>query len=191
MRRIVSLCVATIALVGVFALFDYLGPQQYRTHLGNFVAQVVGHERWSGLTSIWTQNWTMLTSSWLTRLVPVLLVMVAVIAVRPGMYARAVGPAVATVPFLKTGLRAILVCWLIAFFSNDSGTGIPPTGLLVLTPLLVLLGMSSGRALPDPQSHAGRSVSRSVSRSVFLGRPSAAVTESSGPAVASGPTIAT
>ncbi|MCW2752863.1 MAG: hypothetical protein JWQ32_274 [Marmoricola sp.] len=185
-RRIMSLGVATFALVGVFALFDYLGPAQYRTHLGDFVAQVIGHERWNGVVSIWTQNWTMLTSSWLTRTVPVLLVMVAVVALRPGMYARAVAPAVNTVPFLKAGLRAVFFCWVIAFFSNDSGTGIPPTGLLVLAPLLVLLGMSSGRPLPNPEPAPGprdASVSAQTSRSPATG--------SGGSVRAPSPTIAT
>lgn len=154
-RRVASLIATTVGLVGVFALVDYLGPEKYRTHLGDFVAQVVSHERWSGLGSIWTQNWHMLTSSWLTRLVPVLLVLVAVIALRPGLYRRAVGPAVETVPFLAPGLRAILLCWVLAFFANDSGTGIPPTGVLVLAPLLVLLAMSTGSPRPDADEPDG------------------------------------
>lgn len=173
-RRFASLFAATIGLVGAFALVDYLGPEQYRTHLGDFVASVVSHSRWSGLASIWTQNWNMLTSSWLTRLVPVLLVMVAVVALRPGVFKRAVGPAVSTVPFLGPGLRAILFCWVLAFFANDSGTGIPPTGVLVLAPLLVLLSIAAGRQEPDTPQAAGERVATTP-----------------GPVIASGSTIPT
>jgi hypothetical protein len=152
-RRAAAMIATTIGLVGGFALFDYLGPTAYRTHLGDFVDQLVRGENGKSLVKIWTENWTMLTSSWLTLCVPVLLALAAVVVRRPGPWVRPLAPAISRVPFLGVGLRAIVVCWVLAFVSNDSGTGIPPTGLLVLAPLVLLVGVSPPPlppAAPDP-----------------------------------------
>lgn len=157
-RRAAAMTATTIGLVGAFALFDYLGPTAYRTHLGDFVDQLLRGENGKSLVKIWTENWTMLTSSWLTLCVPVLLALAAVVVRRPDPWVRPLAPALARVPFLGVGLRAIVVCWVLAFASNDSGTGIPPTGLLVLAPLMLLLSVSAPLPPPDPPAPANVSL---------------------------------
>ncbi|MGO4258666.1 hypothetical protein [Marmoricola sp. RAF53] len=144
-RRAGTTLAVSVALVGVFAVFDYVGPTAYRTHLGEFVAGVVGQGQWHQLGVILCENWSMLTSSPLTLLVPVLLAVV-VVAVRSDPRSPALlGAVVEPTPFLATGLRAVALCWILAFAVNDSGTGIPPAGLLVLAPILALTAVSSTR----------------------------------------------
>jgi hypothetical protein len=144
-RSIVALGAATVGLVGAFALFDYFGPEAYRTHIGDFVAQLVTGFHWHGVLAIWTENWAMLTSNWFTRSVPLLIVAAIVIVASPDRYGRPVMRATDKVPFLRHGLTAVVICWVIGFLSNDSGTGIPPTGMLIAGPLLLLLAVAPRR----------------------------------------------
>ena len=61
-----------------------------------------------------------------------------------------------TIDFLiKAGLKAlgalaiwIVGRWLIGFATNDSGTAIPPSGMLVIAPLVILVAAWQGRSAP-------------------------------------------
>jgi hypothetical protein len=169
-RRVATTFAMTVALVGAFGLFDYLGPEAYRTHLGDFVAQVVSHEQWSGLTTIWTENWRMLTRNWFTPALPLIPLAIFMLARRPHLYTRPLEPALERVPFLKHGLRAIVICWVLAFLSNDSGTGIPPTGVIVLAPLLLLLATARlpEGARPNPVPAPSLTATESLSQAAAL-----------------------
>ena len=150
-RRAATTAAASVALVGGFALFDYVGPTAYRTHLGDFVDGVLSHDQWRGLGVVVSENWTMLTSTPLTLLVPVLLLVVIALTVGPRRwFGGVVRPVVQPVPFLVHGLRAVALCWVIAFAVNDSGTGIPPAGLLVLVPIVVLPLLAVPPSVPGP-----------------------------------------
>ncbi len=138
-RRLLVIAGATVAVVGGFAVLDYLRPPPYRTHLGDFVAQLRHTGQPTGLENIVTQNWTMLTSTWLNVGVVLLLIAILVALVRPRALSRLLQPVLGRVTFLGHGLAAIGVCWLLAFFANDSGTAIPPAGFLVVATLLILL----------------------------------------------------
>ena len=144
-RRVVVVAAATFAVVGGFAVLDYLRPPRFRTHLGNFVADVVQTGKPTGLENIFTENWKMLTANWLNMTVALLLVATMLVLLMPHLAGRPLEPLLSRVTFLGTGLAAVAVCWLLAFFANDSGTGIPPSGLLIAAPLLVVLAAS----LPD------------------------------------------
>lgn len=143
-RRAAVIVVASLAVVCGFAVLDYLRPPGSRTHLGITVAQL-REGRFTALTKIFTLNWAMLTASWLNMTVVILLVALVVALLVPGVLGRRVHSLLGREPHLGQGMAAIVVCWLLAFFANDSGTGIPPTGLLVVVPLLVMLA-----AAPHP-----------------------------------------
>lgn len=146
-RRAAVICGTAVGIVGSLAVLDYLRPPQYRTHLGDFVAQVRYHGNFSGIQTIITANWKMLTSNGLTALVPLILLLAVVVLLTPSRWpGRALMPLVSRVPLLGEGIAAIVVFWLLGFASNDSGVSIPPTGLLILAPLLILLAAAPGGA---------------------------------------------
>jgi len=139
-RRAALICGSAVGIVGTFAVLDYLRPPQYRTHLGDFVAQIRYHGDFSGIKNIVTQNWNMLSSNALTAVVPLILVLSFAVLLTPSRWpGRVLMPLVSRVPLLGEGLAAIVVFWFIGFVANDSGVSIPPTGLLLLAPLLLLL----------------------------------------------------
>ncbi|WP_265442880.1 hypothetical protein [Flexivirga meconopsidis] len=151
--RRASLIVGTaVLIVGVIAVLDYLRPPQYRTHLGDFVSQVRNHGEFTGIERIIKANWTMLSSTWYTALVPLILVLAVVVLLAPSRRpGSVVAGVVDRVPMLGQGLAAITVCWLLGFAANDSGVSIPPTGMLLLAPLLILLA-----ARMSSETHARR-----------------------------------
>lgn len=147
-KRLVATGVLTVAVVGSFAVMDYLRPPRYRTHLGNFVANMWGTGKLTGLTRIWTNNWGMLTSTWLNMTVIILVLGLVLFLAMPRLLDRPLRPMQSHVSFLRYGLTAVAICWLLAFLSNDSGTAIPPTGLLFLIPLLILQAATQKRPRP-------------------------------------------
>ena len=139
-RRAVLIVGSSVAVAGSLAILDYLRPQQYRTHLGDFVAGLRDHGQLTGVERIWQANWTMLTSTWYTMLVPLILVLAVIVLVLPQYWpVRLIVSLVDRVPMLGQGLAAAMVCWLLGFLANDSGTSIPPTGMMLVAPLLILL----------------------------------------------------
>lgn len=149
--RIAVIGSCTACIVGGLAVLDYLRGPRYRTHLGDFVSQVRNHGNFSGVERIWEANWGMLTSSLGTMLVPFLLLYAIVVLVWPDLkIARPIRPLLEKVTFLGHGLAAATVCWLIGFFSNDSGTAIPPGGMMIAVPLLIVL--SACLSWPRPNS---------------------------------------
>ncbi|RNI25456.1 hypothetical protein [Flexivirga caeni] len=142
-RRAALICGTAVGVVGVFAVLDYLRPPKYRTHLGDFVAQIRWHRNFSGLEPIVTANWNMLSSNVLTAIVPLILLLSFAVMLTPNHWpGRLLMPLVRRVPLLGEGIAAIVVFWFIGFVSNDSGVSIPPTGLLLLAPLLIVLAAS-------------------------------------------------
>lgn len=141
--------VSAIVVLGL-AYLDYLRPASDRTHLGDFMAGMIDRGSIGGLQRIWQANWTMLTSSPINLLVPLLMVAAVVALARPASWpGRAMQPLFAQVPFYDRGLAAAVVCWLIGFLINDSGTAIPPAGLLLAIPLTILLAASPAWRLDD------------------------------------------
>jgi hypothetical protein len=155
-RRIVVIAGSTVVVVGGFAVLDYLRPPRYRTHLGDFVATLRNTGQLSGLQRIWTENWAMLTANWLNMSVGLLLLATMLVLVMPRLLGRPLQPLMTEVTFLGNGLSAMAVCWLLGFLANDSGTSIPPTGLLLVAPLLVVLAACTRRDRSGVLVDAGR-----------------------------------
>lgn len=156
-RAVVAIALLTLLVAGAFGFLDYLRPVQKRTHIGTTVADVVDHGDLHSMANIVRLNWRMLTSSWLNAsvlvLIIVMIVIMLVLLVRPRVVAGPLADVLERYPILGPGLVAIVLCWLLAFLSEDSGTGIPPTGLLVVAPILTLLAArtpAEGRAQTPP-----------------------------------------
>lgn len=149
-RRILLILVVSAAFVLGLAYLDYLRPVADRSHLGDFMAGVIDDGSTGPLARIWQANWTMLTSSPINLVVPVLLLLaIGALGFPNSRLGRPLRPLFDQVPFYERGLAAAAVCWLIGFLSNDSGTAIPPAGLLIAIPLTVLLAASPAWRLDD------------------------------------------
>ncbi len=156
-KRIAVIGSSTVVIVGGLAVLDYLRGPQHRTHLGDFVSNVRNHGNFSGLERIWEANWNMLTSSLGTTLVPFLLMYCVAVLAKPELeMAAPIRPLLERVTFLGHGLAAMVVCWLLAFFSNDSGTAIPPGGLMIAVPLLIVLAANLPWPAPEQVATADR-----------------------------------
>lgn len=152
-RRVVVIAAVSVLVVALLGLLDYMRPRQDRSHVGDFVEDLLDTGSIAPLRTILTSNWAILTSQWVNLLVPLLLLGgIAVVGFRATALGRAVSGLEGRVSLLRSGLVAVLVCWVIAFVANDSGTGIPPAGLLLAGPLLALVASSALQPRYEPES---------------------------------------
>ncbi|MEV4581808.1 hypothetical protein AB0K16_52100 [Nonomuraea jabiensis] len=124
-------------LVGALSVFDWLRPDSQRTHLGNFVQQIIDGQAWtvvgrkfSAMIGVTVGNWS------LTLLSLVALAFLFLILDRPSRWgASALGQAYRLAPTLRAGLFGALTCAFVGFLMNDSGIAIPAMALTVAVPL--------------------------------------------------------
>ncbi|AKU18466.1 hypothetical protein VV02_25760 [Luteipulveratus mongoliensis] len=148
-KRILYVGGLTVVVVGGLGFLDYLRPPEVRTHLGDFMASLINDGRLTSLQRNVRANWTMLTGVWINMFVPLLLLLVIyVLIARDSRLGRPLAAVTSRVRYLGHGLAAVAICWLLGFLSNDSGTGIPPCGMVVIAPLVVMIAASSGRLTP-------------------------------------------
>ncbi|HUR01907.1 MAG TPA: hypothetical protein VM347_05160 [Nonomuraea sp.] len=154
--------VAGGVLIGGISLFDWLRPAAQRTHLGNFVQQIIDGQAWtvvwrkfSAMIGVTVGNWS------LTLLSLVALAFLFWVLNRPSRWgAPALGQAYALALTLRAGLFGALTCAFIGFLINDSGIAIPAMALTVAVPLTLA---ASVRALQlatptTPEQRSARSV---------------------------------
>ncbi|MET7333376.1 hypothetical protein [Nonomuraea sp. NPDC005650] len=123
--------------VGALSVFDWLRPDAQRTHLGNFVQQIIDGQAWtvvgrkfSAMIGVTVGNWS------LTLLSLVALAFLFLVLDRPSRWgASALGQAYRLTPALRSGLFGALTCAFVGFLMNDSGIAIPAMALTVAVPL--------------------------------------------------------
>ncbi|WP_433436049.1 hypothetical protein [Nonomuraea sp. CA-141351] len=124
-------------LVGTLSVVDWLRPDDQRTHLGNFVQQIIDGQAWtvvgrkfSAMIGVTIGNWS------LTLLSLVALAFLFLVLARPSRWgASALGQAYHLAPTLRAGLFGALTCAFVGFLMNDSGIAIPAMALTVAVPL--------------------------------------------------------
>ncbi|WP_442939280.1 hypothetical protein [Nonomuraea sp. SYSU D8015] len=124
-------------VIGALSVFDWLRPEDQRTHLGTFVQQVIDGQAWtvvgrkfSAMIGVTVGNWS------LTLLSLVALAFLFLVLARPSRWgASALGQAYALAPALRAGLFGALTCAFVGFLMNDSGIAIPAMALTVAVPL--------------------------------------------------------
>ena len=137
--RFLLIATSAAAIVAIMGALDYLRGPGERTHLGDFFAQIVIHGNFSRAQRVWQANWNMLTESPLTLLVPLIPLLLTAMLLRPDSRLGApLRPIFEVLPVLRNGMAAVTVCWIIGFAVNDSGTGIPAAGLMLLAPLVLM-----------------------------------------------------
>ncbi|MEU7744242.1 hypothetical protein [Nonomuraea sp. NPDC049158] len=150
--------VAGAVLIGGISLFDWLRPAAQRTHLGNFVQQIIDGQAWTvigrkfgAMIGVTVGNWS------LTLLTLVALAFLFWVLNRPSRWgAPALGQAYALAPTLRAGLFGALTCAFIGFLINDSGIAIPAMALTVAVPLTLAASVRALRlattTTPEPPS---------------------------------------
>ncbi|MGW0807121.1 hypothetical protein [Nonomuraea sp. NPDC002799] len=135
--RLLFVALLGAVLVGALSVFDWLRPDDQRTHLGNFVQQIIDGQAWTvvarkfgAMIGVTVGNWS------LTLLSLVALSFLFLVLARPSRWgASALGQAYHLAPTLRAGLFGALTCAFVGFLMNDSGIAIPAMALTVAVPL--------------------------------------------------------
>jgi hypothetical protein len=143
-RRIVLVALGTVAVVTIVSVLDWLRPPADQSHLGKFVQTVIDGGAGSVIQRKLDQNLDILFSSNLTVLVPVGVLFVVLVLLRPTSFgAPALQRAFDRSPVLRAGLLAGLVMWVIGFSLNDSGTAIPAVSAILAIPLVIATSITA------------------------------------------------
>lgn len=159
-RRWVAVAGGVVVLFLTVSFLDWLREPGSRSHLGRFMQAMIDGTADDIVVRKAEQNLQLLRDTApLSLLVPVALVALAVVLVRPSSWgSRALQRTAEVAPTLRAGLVALLVCLSIGFAINDSGVAIPAVGATLAVPLVVSLALTS--VLQDvrerAQTRAGR-----------------------------------
>lgn len=143
-RRIALVVAGVLVFAAAAALADYARGPSARTHLGRFVEQIRTGEAGSVIAEKLGANASLLFSSPVSILVPILLVVATWAVVRPS---SRVGQPVAwlwpQVPLLRETCVGLAVGLWIAFLINDSGVAVPATAAQIAVPLLTVIAVTA------------------------------------------------
>lgn len=137
-RVILAIVAAAVAVVALFALVDYARPVDAQTHLGRFFGQLLHGGARAVVRRKAMANLRLLTHSVLTLAVPLIVVFVSVVLLRPAAGLRR---AFAALPSLRAGLVSVVVMGIAGFVFNDSGVAVPALTLTVAVPLALATSM--------------------------------------------------
>jgi hypothetical protein len=155
-RKVLLIVLGTLAVVSVVSFLDWLRPPEDQSHLGKFVQTVIDGGAGDVIRRKLDQNLDILFSSNLSVLVPVGVLFVVLVLLRPtSMGAPALQRAFDRSPVLRSGLLAGLVMWVVGFSLNDSGTAIPAVSAILAIPLVIAasitaIGDGGGATTPRP-----------------------------------------
>lgn len=131
-RGAVVIALVAIALVSAFAMLDYLRPEDSRSHLGRFVAQIRDGDAGTIVERKAKANLRLLTHSVLTLVVPIAVGFLAFVLLKPWGGLRR---ALERTPALRAGLVSVLVMGVVGFAANDSGVAVPALALTIAIPV--------------------------------------------------------
>ncbi|SHN47858.1 hypothetical protein [Cryptosporangium aurantiacum] len=128
--------VAALGTVSAFAAADYARPEEDRSHLGRFVAQLLDGSAGTVIQRKAEANVNLLLTSQLTLLVLAVAVFVTFVLLVPtGRLRRVLG----LYPAVRAGLVGLLVAAVLGFGLNDSGVAVPAFAVMVAVPLAIAL----------------------------------------------------
>src|SRR6185437_15440505 len=143
-RRVALIGLGTVAVVSVVSILDWLRPPADQSHLGKFVQTVIDGGAWDVMQRKLAQNLDILFSNVLSVLVPVGVLFVVLVLLRPSSWgANALQRAFDRSPVLRAGLWSGLVMWVIGFSLNDSGTAIPAVSATLAIPLVIATSITA------------------------------------------------
>lgn len=151
LRRVLLILFGTVVVVSVVSILDWLRPPEDQSHLGKFVQTVIDGGAWDVMKRKLAQNMDILFSNLLSLLVPVGVLFVVLVLLRPSSWgANALQRAFDRSPVLRAGLLSGLVMWVIGFSLNDSGTAIPAVSATLAIPLVIATSITALGPAGDP-----------------------------------------
>ncbi len=133
--RVALVGLATVAVVGAFALLDLARPEDERTHLGRFVGRIADGDIGLILRRKLVANWSILTSSVWTLLLPLILLGLVLVARRDDPIGKLRGRVVG----VHAGLVGAGIAAVLGFALNDSGVAIPAMMVAIVVPWILWL----------------------------------------------------
>jgi hypothetical protein len=148
--RLIAIALAAVLVVAAIAVFDWARPAASRTHLGDFVQQVIDGDAWS---VVWRKGLNALGTfdrpfyGWLVPLAYVVIIAMVRNPVR--MHVPGLAEVMRQWPLLRPLIWAGLVTGAVGFAANDSGVIVPALMLTVGIPLVVAAVARAHRLLLD------------------------------------------
>jgi len=150
--KALAIGVATVLLLALVSVADWLRPPDQQTHLGRFVQTVIDGGAWQVVARKAEQNLAILFGSFLSLLVPVAALFVVLVLMRPSSWGvGALARAYERSPTLRYGLFCLMLLLGIGFAVNDSGTAVPAVGFMLAIPLVIAASL---RVLEDDATPA-------------------------------------
>ncbi|WP_231442240.1 hypothetical protein [Brevibacterium zhoupengii] len=136
-----GLTVGIAGFVMLAVLFlDWLRPADQRTHFGRFFDSIISGEALGVLARKIGMNIDILTQSWMTLLLPLIIIGVFWLALEPQRFSlQGMTDAYDRIPLLRAGMISLAILLGVGTIINDSGIVVPAVGILFLVPVLVHL----------------------------------------------------
>ncbi|HCG54931.1 MULTISPECIES: hypothetical protein [Brevibacterium] len=136
-----GLTVGIAGFVMLAVLFiDWLRPADQRTHFGRFFDSIISGEALSVLTRKIGMNIDILTQSWMTLVLPLIIIGVFWLALAPQRFSLpGMTDAYNRISLLRAGMISLAILLGVGTIINDSGIVVPAVGILFLVPVLVHL----------------------------------------------------
>ena len=139
-KRLALIVGTTAGIMIAVLVIDWLRPADDRTHFGRFFASIISGEAGAVLMRKIGMNIDILTQSWMTLLLPLIIAAVFWAAIAPGRFRIPALPRLyARFPYLRMGMISLAVLLGVGAVVNDSGIIVPAVGLLFLIPALAHL----------------------------------------------------
>ncbi|WP_246475637.1 hypothetical protein [Brevibacterium renqingii] len=136
-----GLTVGIAGFVMLAVLFlDWLRPPEQRTHFGRFFDSIISGEALNVLARKIGMNIDILTQSWMTLVLPLIIVAVFWAALDPARFGlRGLQDAYRRIPLLRAAMISLAILLGVGTLINDSGIVVPAVGILFLVPVLTHL----------------------------------------------------
>jgi hypothetical protein len=135
-RRVAVVLGSGIAVFAVFALINYLIPATGPSDIGAFAGNLFHGHAGALLARKWTSMIGSLTVSTYSPLVPMVVVVVGLILLKPSWFrVRAIPRGYSAEPLLAMTLAMVWLVCVLGWFADDSGIIVPATALPLALPL--------------------------------------------------------
>lgn len=136
-----GLTVGIAGFVMLAVLFlDWLRPADQRTHFGRFFDSIISGQALGVLARKIGMNIDILTQSWMTLVLPLIIIGVFWLALAPTRFGLpGIRDAYRRVPLLRATVISLAIMLGVGTIINDSGIVVPAVGILFLVPVLAHL----------------------------------------------------
>jgi hypothetical protein len=153
-----GLTVGIAGFVMLTVLFlDWLRPPDQRTHFGRFFDSIISGEALNVLARKIGMNIDILTQSWMTLVLPLIIIGVFWMALNPTRFGlRGLHDAFQRIPLLRAAMISLAILLGVGTVINDSGIVVPAVGILFLVPILTHVEtFRPGQSQPTGEVPAG------------------------------------